>query len=196
MRTPKQTSFFSTTVTTTTAFLYIGKNYQNAPPGDVKTIEVSIQFPAPVSESDAAVKIQSAYRSHRVRTLVRKIWAVKSEADRFERLIQQQETVDAVRTDEREKLRMNEKLMSMLLQLDSVPGICPSVRDLRRWVSRRIVVLQEVLDAVADTQIAESDGFLTSWDEMFKGTEERVCEGGEREKEFECCLESFLMMGV
>ncbi|KAH7838003.1 hypothetical protein Vadar_020813 [Vaccinium darrowii] len=157
------------------------------------------------TESDpttaAAVKIQSAYRSHLTRTLVNKISAVNSEATRLERLIQRQETVDAIRTDERERIKVNEALMGLLLRLDEVPGFDQGVRELRRHVSRRIVGLQEILDAVSDAKVGEwGDGFLRNWDEVFERIEEDVCrERGGVEMERFCaenlgfrCLQRFL----
>ncbi|KAF2320292.1 hypothetical protein GH714_026781 [Hevea brasiliensis] len=53
-------------------------------------------------------------------------------SDQLQRQIQRQETVDAIRTNEREKLRINEALMGLLLRLDSVPGFNPTVREARR----------------------------------------------------------------
>ncbi|MCD7447612.1 hypothetical protein HAX54_032230 [Datura stramonium] len=150
---------------------------------------------------DAAVKIQSAYRSYIVRNLVKKISAVNSEANYLQRLIQRQETVDAVRSSERERIRMNEALMSLLLRLDSVPGVDPTVRELRRNVSRRIVGLQEILDAVSDTKIQNWDGFLMDWDDVVERMEMEVCKerGGGNELEMFCaehlgfrCLQRFL----
>ncbi|OVA10070.1 IQ motif [Macleaya cordata] len=206
--------------------VYTNINDQNTPESEPQTTQIPIQtseqtlIPIPVhvpppssppplhsDKSASVVKIQSAYRSHLVRSMIRKISAVKFEADRLESLIQRQETVDAIRSDEREKLRMNEALMSLLLQLDSVPGVNQQIRELRRRVSRRIVGLQEILDAVSDERVSESDELLRSWEEMIAEMEGRVCEDiigrrrGEEEREMEryCveklgfrCLERFL----
>ncbi|KAF8391634.1 hypothetical protein HHK36_023940 [Tetracentron sinense] len=211
MKSSRRARFFSSTTTTVS---FIGRNDQNALPSEGKITEIPVESssetPVPITvhlpnslrppESAAAVKIQSAYRSHRIRTLVKKISAVNSEADRLQRLIQRQETVDAIRSNDREKLRMNEALMSLLLQLDSVPGIDPTVRDLRRSVSHRIVGLQEILDAVSDSRIDDSDGFLMNWDEAVAEIEEDVCKdrGGDEMERF-CaenlgfrCLQRFL----
>ena len=65
--------------------------------------------------------------------------------------------------------------MALLLKLDSVPGLDPAVRDLRRSVSRRIVGLQEILDSVSDTRIDGWDGFLSNWDEAIDEMEEELC---------------------
>lgn len=159
--------------------------------------------PAPITvhapQSTAAVKIQSAYRTHLIRTHYKTIAAVHSEADEFQCVIQRQETVDAVRSSEREKLRMNEALMSLLLRLDSVPGVDPTLREARRKVSRRIVGLQEIVDAIVEEDV---DGFWfgRDWNDVVAEMEEGVCRerGGEEMERF-CadhlgfrCLQRFL----
>ncbi|GFP99155.1 bag family molecular chaperone regulator 5 mitochondrial, partial [Phtheirospermum japonicum] len=111
-----------------------------------------------------------------------------SEANHWQRLIQRQETVDAVRTSQREQIKMNEALMGLLFRLDSVPGLDPNVRELRRHVSRKIVGLQEILDAVSDTRVEHWDGFLRDWDDIVAKIEKQVCEekGGGDEMERFC----------
>ena len=113
--------------------------------------------------------------------------------------------MDAVCSNEREKLRMNEALMGLLLKLDSVPGFNPTVREARRKVSRRIVALQEILDAVSEAKTVYDDdcyeyGFVRSWDDVVAKMEEEVCrERGGDEMERFCaehlgfrCLQRFL----
>ncbi|KAK2982709.1 hypothetical protein RJ640_016371 [Escallonia rubra] len=78
----------------------------------------------------------------------------------FERLIQRQEIEDALRNDGRERIKMNEALMEMLLRLDSMPKVDPTVRELRRRVSRQIIGLQEILDVVLGARVESWDGFL------------------------------------
>ncbi|CAI9086897.1 OLC1v1020820C1 [Oldenlandia corymbosa var. corymbosa] len=163
------------------------------------------QSPLPPSFSrgkTAALRIQSAYRSYVVRRLVKKMSAVNSEANNWQRLIQRQETVDAVRSSERERIRINEALMELLFRLDSVPGIDPTVRELRRHLSRRIVGLQEILDSVSDARIENWDGFLRDWDDAIAWMEKDVCRargGNGHELEKFCaehlgfhCLQRFL----
>lgn len=91
--------------------------------------------------------------------------------------------------------------MGLLFRLDSVPGINPNVRELRRHVSRKIVGLQEILDAVSDTRIEHWDRFLTDWDDIVEGIEREVCRerNGGSEMEKYCaehlgfqCLQRFL----
>ncbi|XP_068644629.1 BAG family molecular chaperone regulator 5, mitochondrial-like [Aristolochia californica] len=143
-------------------------------------IPIPVTLPASL-HSAAAGKIQRAYRCYRIRALLRTIAAVNSDSDRLERLIQSQDTVDAVRSDSRERIRLNEGLMALLLRLDAVPGIDPAVRERRRKASRRIVALQEVLDAVAEERIEVADGFPTSWEEIVRGLQSK---GKEPEVEY------------
>ncbi|CAO2040909.1 unnamed protein product [Urochloa humidicola] len=103
---------------------------------------------SPATAAAAAARIQAAFRGHQVRRHVAAVRAADAEATRLERLLRRQETVDAVRGDERERARFSEALMAVLLRLDAVPGHHPAVRDARRAVSRRVVALQEVFDAV------------------------------------------------
>lgn len=125
----------------------------------------------------------------------------------MERLIQRQETVDLMRSSEKEKVRINEALMGLLLDLDSVPGFDPTVRELRRRASRRIVGLQEVMDGICGSEsigveMDDWDGFW-NWDEMMGEMEGQVCRerGGEELERF-CelnlgfrCLQRFLRDG-
>lgn len=132
---------------------------------------------------------------------MKKISAVNSETSYWERLIQRQETVDAVRASERERIKINEALMSLLFRLDSVRGVDSTVRELRRHVSRRIVGLLEILDAVCDARVDNWDGFLRDWDDDVAKIEKEVCEqrDGGHELERYCaehlgfsCLQRFL----
>ncbi|KAL3627400.1 hypothetical protein CASFOL_028763 [Castilleja foliolosa] len=210
MKSSRRTRFSSSTATTTV--VYTHRNDHPATSPNPKVTEIPIKSPPPETiptsvplpqsrESSAAVKIQSAYRSHAVRALVRKISAVDSEANHWQRLIQRQETVDAVRSSQRERIKINEALMGLLFRLDSVPGLDPNVRELRRHVSRKIVGLQEILDAVSDTRVEHWDGFLRDWDDIVATIEKQVCEekGGGEEMERFCaehlgfqCLQRFL----
>lgn len=110
-----------------------------------------------------------------------------------------------MRCDEREKIRVNEALMALLLRLDSVPGWDQGVREARRKVSRRIVGLQEIVDGITEMNVHDDycgDGWflMRNWDEVIAEMEEQVCRdrGGEEMEKF-CaqylgfrCLQRFL----
>ncbi|XP_021823211.1 BAG family molecular chaperone regulator 5, mitochondrial [Prunus avium] len=200
---------FSSSSSSTTTVTYTLHNDQPAPPTATEIPIQSSATPIPITvhvpQSTAAIKIQSAYRAHLIRSLYKTIAAVHSEADEFQRLIQRQETVDAVRSSEREKLTMNEALMRLLLKLDSVRGVDPAVREARRKVSRQIVGLQEIVDAIVSEDVdgfwgCGDGGFVRNWDDVVAEMEEGVCRerGGEEMERF-CaqylgfrCLQRFL----
>ncbi|KAI7999394.1 hypothetical protein LOK49_LG09G01422 [Camellia lanceoleosa] len=206
MKSSRKTRFFSSCTTTTTVTYTFQNDHPNPQPQTLTT-EIPLQSSTSAAAATAAaVKIQSAYRSYIIRTLVKKISAVNSEATNLERLIQRQETVDAIRGDPRERIRMNEALMGLLLRLDSVPGFDQTVRELRRHVSRRIVGMQEILDAISEARLEDSHwdgnwcGFMRYWDDVVGKMEEEVCrERGGHEMERFCaehlgfrCLQRFL----
>ncbi|RLN08679.1 BAG family molecular chaperone regulator 5, mitochondrial [Panicum miliaceum] len=136
------------------------------------TMQIPITSPSeegPPPDAAAVAKIQAAFRGHQVRQHVAAVRAADAEATRLERLLRRQETVDAVRGDERERARFSEALMAALLRLDAVPGRYPAVRDARRAVSRRVVGLQEVFDAVVAAPEAQTCGVPASLEQVLEG---------------------------
>jgi len=88
-----------------------------------------------------------------VRKSVKKIAAIKREVDEVERRISREEALESMKNDPKERLRVNETLMSLLFRLDSVRGVDSGVRDCRKSVIKRAIALQEFLDSiVADEQ--------------------------------------------
>ncbi|KAM1965882.1 hypothetical protein ACFX15_046164 [Malus domestica] len=78
---------------------------------------ITLHLPQSTRSHQNSIGLPGPPHPHPLQTIA----AVHSEADEFQRLIQWQETVDSVRTSEREKLRINESLMRLLLKLDSDP---------------------------------------------------------------------------
>ncbi|KAI3440194.1 BAG domain-containing protein [Psidium guajava] len=184
-------SFPTTTVVTVTS-----PDDQFVPP--LPNIKLHLQ--PNQAQSQAATKIQSAYRAHLIRTLYRTISSVDSAADRLQRRIQLQDTVDTLRGSPLERARIEEELMRLLLRLDSVPGgIDVAVREGRKKVSRRIVGLQEVVDGVCCSGGAAEAGDDNWWSWCERVEEELCRERGGEELERYCanylgfrCLERFL----
>uniref|UniRef100_A0ACD5ZMG9 Uncharacterized protein n=1 Tax=Avena sativa TaxID=4498 RepID=A0ACD5ZMG9_AVESA len=138
----------------------------------VKTVRIPVTSPSPPKkppDAAAAARIQAAFRSHLVRRHVAAVRSADREATRLERLLRRQETVDAVRGDDRERARFSEALMAALLRLDAVPGHDPAVREARRAVSRRVVGLQEVFDSVLAAPEADTYGVPASLDQVLEG---------------------------
>ncbi|KAL8228232.1 hypothetical protein R6Q57_015816 [Mikania cordata] len=203
MKSSRRTRFYSSTSSGAATTATVIDSWDHVNLTQTTSTEIPITFLPSNRESTAAVKIQSAYRSHTIRKLTNKIKSVNNEAESLQHLIQLQETVDAVRTNNRERIKINEALMKLLFTLDSVPGFDPTVREFRRNVSRRIVGLQEILDSICEANEGDWDGYLRDWDDVIAGIEHDVCreKGGSDANEFErfCaenlgfqCLQRFL----
>ncbi|KAF9686150.1 hypothetical protein SADUNF_Sadunf03G0128600 [Salix dunnii] len=131
------------------------------------------------SRSESAIKIQKVLRGFLVRKSMKKILATKRQVDEIEERILMEETADLVRRDQKEKLKINEMLMSLLLKLDSVRGVDVGVRDCRKAVIKKAIALQETVDSIA---AAAPNGDDTD-DSAAPAGEKGVDETGEGEEE-------------
>lgn len=156
--------------TSTSQFFFAaGDSNPNLATHKPTTVRIPITAPSDRSPEAAAAKIQAAFRGHLVRRHASAVRSADAEASRLERLLRRQETVDAVRGDERERARFSEALMAVLLRLDAVPGYYPAVREARRAVTRRVVGLQEVFDAVLAAPEADTCGVPASLEQVLVG---------------------------
>ncbi|KAK1410070.1 hypothetical protein QVD17_36603 [Tagetes erecta] len=102
-------------------------------------------------KESASVKIQKVFRGFVVRKSVKKIVSIRNEVSGIERRIDDVEVVDLIRRDAKERLRVNETLMSLLFKLDSIRGVDCGVRDLRKTVTKKAIALQEKVDSIAQS---------------------------------------------
>ncbi|KAL6190633.1 hypothetical protein ACLB2K_037027 [Fragaria x ananassa] len=129
-----------------------------------KLVSIPVQYAVPERRrfdlrSDAALKIQKAFRGYLVRKSVTKIAGINREVDEISERVSRKETADLVRTDAKERLKVVETLMSLLLKLDSVKGVDSGVRDLRRAVIKKAIALQE---KSAETGVNEKESSCNS----------------------------------
>lgn len=101
--------------------------------------------------SAAATTIQRVFRGHQVRKNLKVVSKVAAEVSEIEQKIDADQ--ERLREDPKERLRMNEMLMALLLRLDSIRG----VREYRKKVIRRVIALQEFLDTIS-AQPPQSSG--------------------------------------
>ncbi|XP_021767168.1 BAG family molecular chaperone regulator 6 [Chenopodium quinoa] len=104
-----------------------------------------------MSDMEAAVVIQSAYRGYNVRRWepikkLKHIAKVHEEAIRVKNLIKDLESRSAI--EDKEKVAIGETIMNLLLKLDSIQGLHESVRDVRKSVAKELISLQEKLDNI------------------------------------------------
>ncbi|XP_027108480.1 uncharacterized protein [Coffea arabica] len=150
-----------------------------------------------LSEVEAALIIQSAYRGYEVRRReplkkLKQIANIKEEVFTLNNRIKALESCSD--TGENDKLRtmLGETIMNLLLKLDAIQGLHPSIRDVRKSVVRELVSLQEKLDHVS-LERSESAHKLSSSAQPYEDMQliDNRCfqEGEEAEKAF---LESSL----
>ncbi|GJZ81357.1 IQ motif, EF-hand binding site, BAG domain protein [Tanacetum coccineum] len=87
-----------------------------------------------------------------VRKSVKKIVSIKNQVNEIEKRLENDVLfVNLLLYDAKERLRVNETLMSLLLKFDSVRGVENGVREVRKSVAKKAVALQEKLDSIAQT---------------------------------------------
>ncbi|KAL1565336.1 hypothetical protein AAHA92_07563 [Salvia divinorum] len=126
-----------------------------------KVVRIPVQFAGSerLDRTESAVKIQKVIRGFLARKSLRKVKDIKIEVDEIEERLKCGEVVELLKTDAKERLRMSESLMSLLLKLDSIRGIDFGVRGCRKVVIRKAICLQERIDAIVAGEIeaGESD---------------------------------------
>lgn len=166
-------------------FVPVQQTPQRASP---KVVSVPIHFISsdqprttlPMLKDSAAIKIQKVFRGFIVRKSVKKVASIRNEVDEIERRISGDEVIDLIRRDEKERLRVNETLMSLLFKLDSIRGVDLGVRALRKAVTRKAIALQEKVDSIAQADCGTLDSVNDSGEidlqNVCKGTSGQVAE--------------------
>ncbi|XP_047079923.1 uncharacterized abhydrolase domain-containing protein DDB_G0269086-like [Lolium rigidum] len=99
---------------------------------------------APSAEA-AAVKVQAAARGLLARRMMREVRAVEREAEAVAARVAAE--AEALSADSRKRIGVGEELMRLVLRLDAVRG----VREYRKKVTRKVLALQDAVDALEAT---------------------------------------------
>ncbi|KAJ0111235.1 hypothetical protein Patl1_00547 [Pistacia atlantica] len=91
-----------------------------------------------LSDVEAAMRIQSAYRGFEVRRM-EPLKKLKQMADK----------------NDRERDVIGEMIMRLLLKLDTIQGLHPSLRDIRKALAKELITLQETLDLLVTKKSKE-----------------------------------------
>ncbi|XP_057774933.1 uncharacterized protein LOC130993914 [Salvia miltiorrhiza] len=140
-----------------------------------RVVRIPVQFVGSerLDRTGSAVKIQKVFRGFLVRKSLRKIKDIKIEVDEIEARLKRGEVVELVKRDAKERLRMNESLMALLLKLDSICGVDFGVRGCRKAVIRKAIALQERIDAIVAADLdAEEKGEIVDLENEARVTEE------------------------
>ena len=116
---------------------------------DVKPVVVKLK-----SKDAATTKIQAVYRGYLVRKTqplehLRVIKKVIEELESFKRKLQETEQAKKLRSDSQERLRWTEGIMALLLWLDTLQGVHPQVRLVRKAVTKELIQFQETIDSMS-----------------------------------------------
>ncbi|EYU37406.1 hypothetical protein ABFS82_11G075700 [Erythranthe guttata] len=119
-------------------------------PSEPKVVRIPVQFVGSEKPDRrvSALKIQKVFRGFLVRKYLKKIKDIKVQVDEIGGKLSNGEIVELVRRNEKERLRLNEGLMSLLIKLDSISGLDFGVRVCRKAVIRKAIALQERLDEI------------------------------------------------
>ncbi|KAL9668980.1 hypothetical protein QQ045_006521 [Rhodiola kirilowii] len=122
-----------------------------------KVVSIPVHFVQPEQTRTAsALKIQKVVRGFLARKSVKQIVTIVREIEKMERWISEKEKTELIRNDAKERLRVSETVMSLLLKLDSVRGINSGVRDCRKRAIKRAIALQDKLDRISSVDDPDS----------------------------------------
>ncbi|KAK9280621.1 hypothetical protein L1049_014317 [Liquidambar formosana] len=143
-----------------------------------------------LSDTEATVIIQSAYRGFEVRRWeplrkLKQIAAIRKQVDEVRSRIQALESSSDLWRDDKQRVVLGETIMSLLLKLDTIQGLHPGLRDIRKSVARELTSLQEKLDSLIIAKSEELIGEVSTakFVEGCADTHNDVCMQGEQDKE-------------
>ncbi|KAE8679544.1 putative Calcium-dependent lipid-binding family protein [Hibiscus syriacus] len=107
-----------------------------------------------IPDDEAAKVIQSAFRGFEVRKWeplkkLKQIADVREQVNEVRNRVQSLESSSVCDKDDKLRLLIGEKIMTLLLRLDTIQGSLSSVRDARKSLVKELVTLQEKLDGLA-----------------------------------------------
>ena len=108
-----------------------------------------------IGQDQAALKIQALYRGYQVRkfqplTKLREIMKIKGRVEDLRQQMSSPKFFEEICRDSKARGKFNETPMGLLLQLDTIQGLHPVVRDVRKSVARDLITLQEKVDTLIE----------------------------------------------
>ncbi|XP_058755998.1 BAG family molecular chaperone regulator 5, mitochondrial-like [Vicia villosa] len=115
-----------------------------------KVVSIPVHFVgSEKTRTESATNIQRIARGYLVRKSLKKMLNIKVELEEIDKKVNNEETVKMMKNEQKERIRMGESIMNMLLRLDSVSVFhCGGLRELRKSLIKRAIVLQEFADQI------------------------------------------------
>ncbi|KAK2359816.1 neurofilament medium polypeptide [Trifolium repens] len=172
--------------TPTTHFPLYGNQWRSSPRYNntpSKVVSIPVHFVGSErNRADSATMIQKVARGFLVRKSLKKMLKMKVELEEIEKKVNNEETVKMMKKEQKEKVRMGETIMNLLLRLDSVRifHCCYALRDLRKFLIKRAIVLQEFVDQIqmmtTEVENENGEGKCDGVEEICLEKEEVGCE--------------------
>ncbi|KAJ8573097.1 hypothetical protein K7X08_009608 [Anisodus acutangulus] len=130
--------------------------------------EIKREKRSKLSDDKAATMIQSAYRGFNMRRWeplkkLKQIAKIKEQMAELKNYTQALESSADNLVDNKQITIFTETIMGLLLKLDTIQGLLPTIREYRKSVAKELVSLQEKLDLLnCKKQPAESEQALTA----------------------------------
>ncbi|CAL0314663.1 unnamed protein product [Lupinus luteus] len=102
------------------------------------------------NKNNPAIKIQKVFRGFLVRKNIRRIKAISVELEKIEGKLCDFETMELIKREQKERLKVSESIMNLLLKLDSVRvfSYYSGVRDYRKSIIKKAIALHELVDQI------------------------------------------------
>ncbi|XP_058756031.1 BAG family molecular chaperone regulator 6-like [Vicia villosa] len=115
-----------------------------------KVVSIPVLFVGSEKNRTAsATKIQRVARGYLVRKSMKKMLKMKVELEEIDKKVNNEETVKMMKNEQKERIRIGETIMNLLLRLDCVRVFhCSALREFRKSLIRRAVFLQEFVDQI------------------------------------------------
>ncbi|XP_058756006.1 BAG family molecular chaperone regulator 5, mitochondrial-like [Vicia villosa] len=115
-----------------------------------KVVSIPVHFVGSErNRNDSAMVIQRVARGYLMRKCMKKMLKMKVELEEIDKKVNNEETVKMMKKEQKERIRMGETIMNLLLKLDSVRVFhFSALRDLRKLLIKRAIFLQEFIDQI------------------------------------------------
>lgn len=113
-----------------------------------------------------------------MRKNVKKIASIRKEVEEAERNLSNNETLELIRRESKERLRINEALMGLLFRLDSITGGDSGVRVFRKAVIKFVISLQEKIDDICSIESCIDSGNCSNQDQIMEIEENTTADPG------------------